>query len=109
MARLLGSIQPVYLVTNERQWIKNHRRKRIHRAQRWGTRGRDLITNPRCQIYRPYYENYDVLTDLHSLGENLAGWSLCKWCFPEGRISLPERAFTDIRAKALVIVSDVCL
>jgi hypothetical protein len=96
--------QAVYLVSNERQWIKNHRRRRIHRAWRSGTRGRALSVGAKCQIYEPYYDNYDVLTDLHSLGESLEGWDLCRHCFPAGRSDLPETAFTDIRAKQLVMV-----
>lgn len=91
-------IQQVYLISNDIQFKKNHRRRRIHMAQREGVRGRRLTVNPRCQIYLPYFENYTVLTDLHSLGEELTGWALCRHCCPHGRSDLPIRAFTDIRA-----------
>lgn len=97
-------MQRVYLATNERQWVKNHRRRRIHKAERFGTSGRRLVVGAQCQIYQPYFENYDILTDLHSLGVGLEGWSLCRHCFPDGRESLPATAFTDIRAKQLVAI-----
>lgn len=68
-----------------------HFRWTIHRAQRIGTKGRQLVVNPRCQIYEPYFDNYRVLTSLWEITGNLdlvpPPWHLCKHCFPDQEVS----------------------
>lgn len=91
----MPSFQTVYLIGDDSNPDVKHPRYRIHKAQRSGTRGRDLIVNPRCQIYEPYFGLYRVLTDLDSIGPIVGVWSKCKHCFPDQQVAVMSDEIRD--------------
>ena len=72
-------------MTRQLVYLYDEPKQRIHKAVRNGTRGRDIQTYGRCQIYPMYLDNYKVLTTLFPLigdaEEVLPPLKLCKHCW----------------------------